>query len=62
MTGTESMKQDSSSKSVGEFVAADYRTAKVFEKYGIDFCCGGKVALADVCREEIVSKTNLVER
>ena len=38
MTGTESMKQHSSSKSVGEFVAADYRTAKVFEKYGIDFC------------------------
>jgi regulator of cell morphogenesis and NO signaling len=52
MTGTESMKQNSSSKSVGEFVAADYRTAKVFEKYGIDFCCGGKVALADVCREK----------
>jgi hypothetical protein len=25
MTGTESMKQHSSSKSVGEFVAADYR-------------------------------------
>ena len=37
---------------VGEFVAEDYRTAKVFEKYGIDFCCGGKVDLSDVCREK----------
>jgi regulator of cell morphogenesis and NO signaling len=37
---------------VGEFVAEDYRTAEVFEKYGIDFCCGGKVALSEVCREK----------
>ena len=52
MTGPEGREQDSGSKSVGEFVAADYRTAKVFEKYGIDFCCGGKVALSDACREK----------
>lgn len=37
-------------RSVGEFVAEDYRTAKVFEKYGIDFCCGGTAALSDICR------------
>ena len=52
MTGPGSLEQDSCNKSVGEFVAADYRTAKVFEKYGIDFCCGGKVALPDACREK----------
>jgi regulator of cell morphogenesis and NO signaling len=39
-------------KTIGEIVAADYRTAKVFEKYGIDFCCGGKVALAAICKEK----------
>src|SRR6266567_551067 len=39
-------------RTVGEFVAEDYRTAKVFEKYGIDFCCGGKVPLAVACREK----------
>ncbi len=32
-------------------VADDYRTAKVFEHHGIDFCCGGKVALATICAE-----------
>jgi regulator of cell morphogenesis and NO signaling len=37
---------------VGELVAEDYRTAKVFEKYGIDFCCGGTVALSTACREK----------
>jgi regulator of cell morphogenesis and NO signaling len=50
MTGSGSLEQDSGNKSVGEFVAADYRTAKVFEKYGIDFCCGGKIPLLDACR------------
>jgi len=39
-------------KTIGEIVAADFRTAKVFEKYGIDFCCGGKVALAAICAEK----------
>jgi regulator of cell morphogenesis and NO signaling len=38
-------------KTIGEFVAEDYRTARVFEKYGIDFCCGGNVPLATACRE-----------
>ena len=37
---------------IGEIVAADYRTAKVFETNGIDFCCGGKVALATICTQE----------
>lgn len=37
---------------IGELVAADYRTARVFEKYGIDFCCGGKVPLSAACREK----------
>jgi regulator of cell morphogenesis and NO signaling len=37
---------------IGEIVAADYRTAQVFERHGIDFCCGGKVALATICTEK----------
>jgi len=34
---------------VGDIVAGDYRTAAVFEKHEIDFCCGGAVTLADAC-------------
>jgi regulator of cell morphogenesis and NO signaling len=34
---------------IGEIVAADFRTAAVFEKHGIDFCCGGTVPLAAIC-------------
>ena len=39
-------------KTIGEIVAADFRTAAVFEKHGIDFCCGGKVVLAATCAEK----------
>lgn len=41
----------SADTTVGEIVANDYRSARIFEKHGIDFCCGGKVALATICRE-----------
>ncbi len=37
--------------SIGEIVANDFRTASVFKKNRIDFCCGGKKSLADTCRE-----------
>ncbi|MSN25784.1 MAG: iron-sulfur cluster repair di-iron protein [Geobacter sp.] len=39
-------------KTIGEIVAADFRTAKVFEHHGIDFCCGGKIALETICAEK----------
>jgi regulator of cell morphogenesis and NO signaling len=37
-------------RTIGEIVAGDYRTAKVFESHKIDFCCGGNVALAAACK------------
>ena len=36
---------------VGDIVANDFRTAPVFKKAGIDFCCGGKQLVADACSE-----------
>jgi regulator of cell morphogenesis and NO signaling len=47
-------------QTIGDLVAKDYRTAGVFEKYGIDFCCGGKVALAAACREKGIDLAELV--
>jgi regulator of cell morphogenesis and NO signaling len=37
-------------RTVGEVVASDFRTAAVFEEFGIDFCCNGRRPLADACR------------
>jgi regulator of cell morphogenesis and NO signaling len=37
---------------VSEIVRQDYRTARVFRKHGIDFCCGGKWPLGIVCESK----------
>src|SRR5687768_14533322 len=34
---------------VTDIVIQDYRTSGVFRKYGIDYCCGGKLPLQMVC-------------
>jgi regulator of cell morphogenesis and NO signaling len=41
-------------KKVKAFVADDFRTAAVFEKHGIDFCCNGWKALSVACSEKEV--------
>ncbi len=38
-------------QTVKDMVTADYRTASVFERYSIDFCCGGKKSLELACAE-----------
>jgi regulator of cell morphogenesis and NO signaling len=37
---------------VAEMAASSLAAVRVFEKFGIDYCCGGKRPLADVCREK----------
>lgn len=50
-----------SDTTIGAIVANDFRTAGVFEKYGIDFCCGGKISLAVICREKGIDATQLLQ-
>ena len=35
---------------IGAIVSGDYRAAAVFQRYGIDFCCGGGRTIEDACR------------
>ena len=35
--------------SIGEIVRANFQTARLFEKYRIDFCCGGHMSLEQAC-------------
>jgi regulator of cell morphogenesis and NO signaling len=37
------------STSLGDIVAADYRAAGVFDRLGLDFCCGGKRTFGEAC-------------
>ena len=36
-------------KTVAQIVASDMRTAIIFKKYGIDFCCGGGKPVSEAC-------------
>ncbi len=41
-----------SPNTIREIVRNDYRAAAVFEKYSIDFCCGGNTTLRQACAEK----------
>src|SRR5215831_15734467 len=45
---------------IRETVAADYRTAAVFERYGLDFCCSGARTIEQACREAGVQQCNVL--
>lgn len=36
---------------IGEYVAQDFRSAAVFSKYGIDFCCKGNRTIEEACEK-----------
>jgi regulator of cell morphogenesis and NO signaling len=42
-------------ETVSEIVAANPSSARIFERYGIDFCCGGNRPLAEACAEKGLS-------
>ncbi len=44
---------------IGEIVAGDHRTAEVFKKFNIDFCCGGKKTLSEACSEKHINKSDV---
>ncbi len=44
--------KESTPSTIAEFVANDFRTAEVFKRFGLDFCCGGKKSLENACKEK----------
>ncbi|AZZ57967.1 iron-sulfur cluster repair di-iron protein [Riemerella anatipestifer] len=42
-------------KLIGEIVADDFRTATVFKKYKIDFCCKGDRTIAEACEKKNIN-------
>ncbi|MDN4165012.1 iron-sulfur cluster repair di-iron protein [Cytophagales bacterium LB-30] len=51
----------SASNTIGEIVAQDYRTALLFEKLGIDFCCKGNRTIEEVCALKHLDKATLLQ-
>jgi regulator of cell morphogenesis and NO signaling len=48
-------------RTVGEIAASDNRAIEVFEKYGIDFCCGGQKGLGEACAEKGLSPEQVAQ-
>lgn len=46
---------------IGEVVAKNYRTAKVFKDYQIDFCCNGNKTIADACAAKNIDSNKIIE-
>lgn len=46
---------------IGELVAKDYRTASVFKKYSIDFCCQGNRTIQEACDKKNIDSINVLE-
>lgn len=48
-------------RTIGSYVAEDYRAAAVFNKYGIDFCCRGGRTIEEVCTKKELNSEELTE-
>jgi regulator of cell morphogenesis and NO signaling len=46
------MSQQLEQRTVGQLVTEQPKRARVFEKFGIDYCCGGQQPLAEACRRK----------
>lgn len=52
---------DLKEKTVAQIVTEDIATAAIFKRNGIDFCCGGKVGLNDICTKKNLDTNTIVE-
>jgi regulator of cell morphogenesis and NO signaling len=54
--------EDLKNKTIGSFVAQDFRTAAVFTKYQIDFCCKGNRTVNEVCENQNIDANILLQK
>ena len=48
-------------KTVAEVVSENIKTAHIFKKYGIDFCCGGGITIDKACQKNNLNYFQLKE-
>lgn len=52
---------DTRQSTIRDIVADDYRAAAIFQKHGIDFCCGGNRPVADACAERGIETSTVFD-
>ena len=55
------MKNEFLDKTLAQIVNEDHKAAKVFEKYGLDFCCKGKRSLQMACADKDLPVETIAE-
>lgn len=50
-----------SNKTIGEIVAQNIEYARVFNSFGIDFCCGGNIFIEDAAKNASVPLDKIIE-
>ncbi|WP_372757544.1 iron-sulfur cluster repair di-iron protein [Mariniflexile sp.] len=53
--------QKGTQKQIGQYVADDFRTAAVFAKYKIDFCCNGNRSIEEACENKGINSDVILE-
>lgn len=46
---------------IGDLVAKEYRTAVIFKKHGIDFCCNGNRSIEEACDKKNIDTDKIVK-
>lgn len=46
-------------ETLGQIAAKDLSKARIFKKYGLDFCCGGKKTVKEACKEKGLDVTKI---
>jgi regulator of cell morphogenesis and NO signaling len=49
-------------KTLGEVVKDNFKTAEIFESYGLDYCCNGKRSLSVACEEKKLDADEIIEK
>ncbi|WP_179349104.1 iron-sulfur cluster repair di-iron protein [Winogradskyella pacifica] len=53
--------QENTQKEIGQYVADDFRTAAIFSKYKIDFCCNGNRTVEEACDKKGIDSNQLID-
>ena len=61
LTSPEEEKAGAEGLTVSQIVRNDYRTADVFKKWGINYCCGGNLPLDEACAVQKIDREKLAE-
>ncbi|MFV0289494.1 MAG: iron-sulfur cluster repair di-iron protein [Mangrovibacterium sp.] len=56
------MREINKNDAVGDVVRRNFKTAELFETYGIDFCCGGNVSIGEACEKLDVDVEMLIQK